>query len=34
MAGAAVTLEVEHPAYAAVTELSQVTLQSLRDDFA
>jgi len=34
LAGVAVTLEVEHPAYAAVTELSPATLQSLRDDFA
>lgn len=33
-AGAAVSLEVEHPAYAATAPLSAATLQSLRDDFA
>ena len=32
-AGAAVALEVEHPAYSAVAELPPATLQSLRDDF-
>ncbi|HYJ11397.1 MAG TPA: DUF3501 family protein [Polyangiaceae bacterium] len=35
LAGSApITLEVEHPAYSAVAELSPTTLQSLRDDFA
>jgi hypothetical protein len=31
---AAVSLEVEHPAYSAVAELSAMTLLSLREDFA
>jgi hypothetical protein len=31
---ASMALEVEHPAYSASTPLSEVTLQSLRDDFS